>query len=51
MQALRYFNTEGCCKPNVHYMVPLDDRLAAISKYSTKSFLPRTPLRAADRSG
>lgn len=30
MQALRYFNTEGCCKPNVHYMVPLDDRLAAI---------------------
>ena len=30
MQALRYFNTEGCCNPNVHYMVPLDDRLATI---------------------
>lgn len=30
MQTLRYFNAEGCCKPNVHYMVPLDDRLAAI---------------------
>lgn len=30
MQTLRYFNTEGCCNPNVHYMVPLDDRLAAI---------------------
>lgn len=30
MQTLRYFNTEGCCNPKVHYMVPLDDRLAAI---------------------
>lgn len=28
----RYFNTEGICKPNVHYMVRLDDRLARIQK-------------------
>lgn len=23
----RYFNTEGCCRPNEHYMVKLDDRI------------------------
>ena len=23
----RYFNTEGLCEPDVHYMVRLDDRL------------------------
>lgn len=28
----RYFNTEGCCKPNEHYMVRLDNRLALIKK-------------------
>lgn len=27
---MRYFNTEGCCKPNEHYMVCLDDRLRTI---------------------
>ncbi len=27
---MRYFNTEGCCKPNKHYMVCLDDRLRTI---------------------
>lgn len=26
----RYFNTEGLCKPNEHYMVRLDDRLEKI---------------------
>lgn len=26
----RYFNTEGLCEPDVHYMVRLDDRLQAI---------------------
>lgn len=24
---MRYFNTEGRCRPDEHYMVPLDDRL------------------------
>lgn len=28
----RYFNTEGCCKPDKHYMVCLDDRMAQIKK-------------------
>lgn len=27
---MRYFNTEGVCKPNEHYMVCLDDRLEKI---------------------
>ena len=30
MQTSRYFNTEGCCKPSIHYMVPLADRLETI---------------------
>ena len=29
---VRYFNTEGSCKPEKHYMVRLDDRLAHIKK-------------------
>ena len=24
----KYFNTEGRCRPDIHYMVKLDDRLA-----------------------
>ncbi len=28
----RYFNTEGICKPDRHYMVRLDDRIAQIKK-------------------
>ncbi len=28
----KYFNTEGRCKPDVHYMIKLDDRLARIRK-------------------
>lgn len=28
----RYFNTEGLCKPSVHYMVQLDDRLDKIKR-------------------
>lgn len=32
MKTTRYFNTEGCCKPTMHYMVPLDDRLETIKK-------------------
>lgn len=28
----RYFNTEGQCEPDIHYMVPLDDRLEDIRK-------------------
>lgn len=24
---MRYFNTEGICRPNEHYMVRLEDRL------------------------
>ncbi len=26
----RYFNTEGQCEPDMHYMVRLDDRLKKI---------------------
>lgn len=29
---MRYFNTEGLCKPDEHYMVRLDDRLEKIKK-------------------
>ena len=29
---MRYFNTEGCCRPDLHYMVRLDDRLEQIKK-------------------
>ncbi len=29
----RYFNTEGLCDPDFHYMVKLDDRLNKIKKY------------------
>lgn len=29
---MRYFNTEGSCKPEEHYMVRLDDRLEQIKK-------------------
>ncbi len=29
---MRYFNTEGICKPQVHYMVRLDDRLQEIRR-------------------
>ena len=28
----RYFNTEGCCKPGMHYMVRLDTRLKTIKE-------------------
>ena len=28
----RYFNTEGCCRPQEHYMVNLESRLAEIKK-------------------
>ena len=28
----RYFNTEGLCEPDVHYMVRLDDRLEKIKR-------------------
>ena len=28
----RYFNTEGLCKPDKHYMVRLDDRLDKIKR-------------------
>ncbi|MCI8724732.1 MAG: 9-O-acetyl-N-acetylneuraminate esterase [Hungatella sp.] len=28
----RYFNTEGLCKPNEHYMVRIDDRLERIKR-------------------
>lgn len=28
----RYFNTEGQCEPDMHYMVPLDDRLEDIRR-------------------
>lgn len=28
----RYFNTEGCCKPDKHYMVNLNERLDKIKK-------------------
>ncbi len=30
----RYFNTEGVCRPQIHYMVRLDERLKKIrSRY------------------
>lgn len=29
----RYFNTEGVCKPTLHYMVRLDDRLRQIQEH------------------
>lgn len=28
----RYFNTEGQCEPEIHYMVRLDDRLDKIKR-------------------
>lgn len=28
----RFFNTEGCCRPDEHYMIKLDDRLDRIKK-------------------
>ena len=28
----RYFNTEGLCDPEIHYMVSLDDRLRTIRR-------------------
>lgn len=28
----RYFNTEGICKPNIHYMVRIDERLENIKR-------------------
>lgn len=28
----RYFNTEGCCRPGIHYMVRLDERLDEIKR-------------------
>ena len=28
----RYFNTEGLCRPEEHYMVRLDDRMAQIKR-------------------
>ena len=30
--AMRYFNTEGLCKPSEHYMVHLDDRLERMKR-------------------
>lgn len=29
---MRYFNTEGCCKPDEHYMVNLYERLNKIKQ-------------------
>lgn len=29
---VRYFNTEGLCRPKEHYMVPLDGRLEEIKR-------------------
>ena len=29
---MRYFNTEGVCRPDEHYMVRLDDRLRNIKR-------------------
>ncbi len=31
-RAMRYFNTEGCCRPEEHYMVKLDERLEKIKR-------------------
>ena len=28
----RYFNTEGQCQPDIHYMVRLDERLSKIKR-------------------
>lgn len=28
----RYFNTEGLCDPDIHYMVNLDERLSKIKR-------------------
>ncbi|MDE6219556.1 MAG: AAA-like domain-containing protein [Lachnospiraceae bacterium] len=36
MQTPRYFNTEGCCSPHIHYMVPLDSRLETIRELYVK---------------
>lgn len=36
---MRYFNTEGLCRPNEHYMVRLDDRLEKIKKLYVESNL------------
>lgn len=30
---MKYFNTEGCCNPEEHYMVNLDDRLKYIKRF------------------
>jgi hypothetical protein len=32
MRSDRYFNTEGVCIPQLHYMVRLDDRLKEIKR-------------------
>lgn len=32
LKMVKYFNTEGSCKPQEHYMVKLDDRLAYIKR-------------------
>ena len=32
----RYFNTEGRCRPQQHYMVGLDDRLDRIKRLLTE---------------
>ncbi len=29
----RYFNTEGQCEPEIHYMVRLDERLEQIKRF------------------
>lgn len=29
---MRYFNTEGVCRPDIHYMVQINDRLAEIKR-------------------
>lgn len=33
IRRMKYFNTEGCCNPEEHYMVNLDDRLKYIKKF------------------
>ena len=30
---MRYFNTEGLCVPNKHYIVDITERIKAIRKY------------------
>lgn len=32
VKKMRYFNTEGLCRPEEHYMVRLDDRMEQIKK-------------------